>query len=126
MHEYGIYLTEELTEAWDLARTHIKRAQKQQKLAYDQHARTPNFLVGDRVFLLKPVEKTGEGWKLARAYHGPNRVVKLVDKNAHIRRVDRPESDLLLVAIDCLRRCPDEILDNQFWPPDKSKTTYSD
>ena len=65
LREYGIYLTEKLTEAWDLARTHIKRAQKQQKPAYDQHARTPNFSVGDRVFLLKPAEKTGEGRKLA-------------------------------------------------------------
>ena len=73
------------------------------------------------MFLLKPAEKTGEGRKLARAYHGPYRVVKLADNNAHIRRVDRPESDLLLVATDRLRRCPDEILDNQFWPPDKSK-----
>ena len=73
------------------------------------------------MFLLKPAEKTGEGRKLARAYHGRYRVVKLADNNAHIRRVDRPESNLLLVAIDRLRRCPDEILDNQFWPPDKSK-----
>ena len=89
LREYSIYLTEKLTETWDLARTHIKRAQKQQKLAYDQHARTLNFLVGNRVFLFKPAEKTGEGRKLARAYHGPYRVVKLADNNAHIRRVDR-------------------------------------
>jgi len=115
--ELRIYLTERLTEAWSLARTHIKKAQKQQKLAYDQHARAPKF----SVFLLKPAEKTGEGRKLARAYHGTYRVVKLADNNAHIRRVDKPESDLLLVALDCLRRCPDEFLDNQFWPPDKPK-----
>ena len=35
--------------------------------------------------------------------------------------MDRPESDLPLVAIDYLRRCPNEILNNQFWPPDNSK-----
>jgi len=59
--EYGIYLTERLTKAWSLARTHIKKAQKLKKLVYDQHARAPNFSVGERVFLLKPAEKTGEG-----------------------------------------------------------------
>jgi len=65
LNEYGIYLTEKLMEAWDLARTHIKKAQKQQKLVCNQHARAPNFSVGERVFLLEPVEKMGEGWKLA-------------------------------------------------------------
>jgi len=39
---------------------------------------------------------------------------------AKIRRVDRPEAEPILVAIDRLRRCPEE-LGNDFWPPDRTK-----
>jgi len=39
---------------------------------------------------------------------------------AKIRRVDRPEEEPILVAIDRLRRCPEE-LGNDFWPPDRTK-----
>ena len=91
LHEYGVYVADKLSEAWDLAKRNIKRAQKQQKKTYDQHARPPNFTVGERVFLFKPAERTGEKHNLARAYHGPYRVIKLTSNNAHIRRVDRPE-----------------------------------
>ena len=48
LHECGIYIAEKLAEAWDLAQTNIKKAQKQQKKTYDQHARPPNFAVGER------------------------------------------------------------------------------
>ena len=86
LHEYGVYVADKLSEAWDLAKRNIKKAQKQQKKTYDQHARPPNFTVGERVFLFKPAERTGEKRKLARAYHGPYRVIKLTSNNAHIRR----------------------------------------
>ena len=117
LHEYGI--AGKLAEAWDLAKRNVQKAQKQQKKTYDQHSRPPNFKVGERVFLFKPTERTGENRKLARAYHGPYRVTKLTTNNAHIRRVDKPEDESLLVAIDRLRRCPDEVADI-FWPPDQS------
>ena len=122
LHEYGVYVAEKLAEAWDLAQR--KKAQKQQQKTYDQYARAPNFAVGERVFLFKPAERTGEHRKLARAYHGLYRVMKLTPNNAHIRRVDKQEDELLLVAIDRLRRCPDEIVDT-FYPPDRPATTRS-
>ena len=40
--------------------------------------------------------------------------------NAYIRRVDRPQEEPILVALQRLRRCSDEIPD-EFWPPAKSK-----
>ena len=119
LHEYGVHIAGKLAEAWDLAKRNVQKAQKQQKKTYDQHSRPPNFKVGERVFLFKPAERTGENRKLARAYHGPYRVIKLTTNNAHIRRVDKPEDESLLVAIDRLRRCPDEVA-NTFWPPDQS------
>ena len=66
------------------------------------------------MFLLKPSEKTSEARKLARLFHGPYRIT------AYIRRVDRPQDDLILVAIQRLRRCPEELSD-EFWPPRQAK-----
>lgn len=37
--------------------------------------------------------------------------------NTYIRRVDRPQDEPILVALQRLRRCPDEVGD-EFWPPD--------
>jgi len=51
LHEYGIYIACKFSQAWNLAQTNIKKAQKQQKKSYDQHARPPYFLVGESVFI---------------------------------------------------------------------------
>ena len=101
-----------------------RKAQKQQKKMHDQHARPPNFTVGERIFLFKPAERTGEKHKLARAYHGPYRVIKLTPNNAHIRRANRPEGEILLVALDRLKKCPDEVSDT-YWPPDHPTTNQT-
>jgi len=39
----------------------------------------------------------------------------------HARTPNWAGNYLLLVALDHLRRCPDEISDNQFWQPDMLK-----
>ena len=39
---------------------------------------------------------------------------------AKIWRVDRPQDEPLLVALDRLRQCPEELTD-EFWPPAKGK-----
>ena len=106
-----------MSTAWKQAKKNIKTAQKCQKSLYDRKARPPKFLTCDRVFLYKPAEKSGEGRKLARPCHGPYWVTEMNANNAQIRRVDQPEQDLLLVATDRLRRCPDEVEDT-FWPSD--------
>ena len=46
-----------MTDAWDLARQSIGRAQRRQKDMYDKNARIPTFREGERVFLFKPAEK---------------------------------------------------------------------
>ena len=121
LREYGVELASRMSEAWELARKCVGKAQKRQKATYDRKGRSPNFAVGDRVFLLKPSEKTGEARKFARPYHGPYRIVELSPSNAYIRRVDRPQDDPIFVALQRLRRCPDEIPD-EFWPPDEESS----
>ena len=78
------------------------------------------FRVGDRVFLFKPSTKTGETRKFARPFHGAYRILELGVNTAKIRRVDRPQDEPLLVAVDRLRQCPEE-LNDEYWPPAKGK-----
>ena len=120
LKEYGLALHQKMSEAWELARGSIGQAQKKQKGTYDRRAKMSVFREGERVFLFRPAEKTGAARKLARPFHGPYRLVELGPNTAKIRRVDRPEEEPILVAIDRLRRCPAELADD-FWPPDRAK-----
>ena len=75
LQEYGIELHMKMPRAWELARKCIRNAQKRQKTCYDRKLMNVPFRPGERVFLFKPVEKTGEARKLAcRPFHGPYRI----------------------------------------------------
>ena len=77
---------------------------------------TARFREGERVFLFKPAEKSGQARKFARPFHGPYRVVEVDSNTAKICRVDKPDEEPILVALERLRRCPEEIGD-ECWPP---------
>ena len=119
LREYGIELHSRMSAAWELAQQNITRAQKRQKAVYDQKSRPARFREGERVFLFKPAEKTGHARKLARPFHGPYRVVEIDNNTAKVCRVDKPSEEPVLVALERLRRCPDEIGD-VCWPPAKA------
>ena len=99
LKEYGLELRARLAEAWELARKCVSRAQKRQKSSYDSGVREPAFRAGERVFLHKPAEQTGERRKFARPYHGPYRVIEMATNTAKITRIDHPEEDPLLVSL---------------------------
>ena len=112
--EYGRNLVSNLTQAWENARETIKWSQKRQKAVYDRKSKAV-FKEGDRVFLFKPAAKSGKAHKFARPFHGPYRILEVTTNDAKIRPVDRPQTEPILVALDRLRRCPDEVADD-FWP----------
>ena len=114
--EDGAELAENLTEAWESARSCIKQAQSKQKKNYDSRASTSSapFRVGQRVFVYKPSAKSGPAYKFARPFHRPYRVVELTANNASpSSRQTRGGADIR--ALDRLRRCSDEI-PHLFWP----------
>ena len=45
-------------------------------------------------------------------------MIELGTNTAHIRRVDRPQEEPILVALQRLRHCADEIPE-EYWPPGK-------
>ena len=116
LKEYGVELYSRMSEAWELARQQItSRAQKHQKKVYDQGSKNP----GVTVFLFKPAELTGARRKFARPFHGPYRLLEVGTNTARICPVDRPQSEPILVSLDRLRHCPEEVTD-EFWPPGKT------
>ena len=121
LNEYGVGLHARMSEAWELAQSQITRAQKSQKNAYDRSTKKSPFRAGERVFLYKPAERTGGRRKFARPFHGPYRLVEVDTNTAKIRPVDKPQDEPILVALDRLRRCPDEI-GEEFWPPSAKKS----
>ena len=98
-----------MSDAWELARHHIKKAQRKQKAIHDRHSKEVPLRVGDRVFLHVPAAKQGKAHKFARPFRGPYRVVELYENGADIRPVDRPRADVIRVALNRLRTCPTEI-----------------
>ena len=57
LQEYGCELTAKMSEAWEIAKQCVRKAQKRQKQLYDSKCRLPNFKIGDQVFLLKPARR---------------------------------------------------------------------
>ena len=116
LDDYKLELTDSLTQAWKLAQSQIKKAQKHQKLYYDRHAKTPKFCVGDRVFVYMPSAKKGKAHKFARPFHGPFRVIELTANDAKVCPVNRPKADPIFVSLDRVRYCPEEISPEESWP----------
>ena len=74
------------------------------------------------MFLYKPSAKTGKAYKFTRPFFGPYRIVELTPNDAKIRPIDKPSEEPIFVALDRLRRCPEEVPD-EFWPTRAGKKT---
>ena len=107
--DYTSELAVGLAEAWELARVHVRKAQRRQKAQHDRRATDPPFRVGDRVFVLMPGEKRGKAYKLAKPFKGPYRILSLFDNGAEVQLVEKPQSGSIRVALNRVRRCPVEI-----------------
>ena len=119
--DYKSELVAGLSEAWELARTHVQQAQRRQKKSYDRRSRDPLYQVGDRVFLYMLAAKTGTAHKLARPFHGPYRVLEVTHSDVRVVPVDRPQDTLIFVAMARVRHCPPEIPEGEAWPPNEKR-----
>ena len=114
LSDYRSSLVAGLSEAWSTARKNIGKAQGKQKLQYDKKRRPPKFRIGDRVMVFMPQETKGKARKLALPPHGPYRILEITPTGASIRPVDCPDERPILVNLDRVTRCPDE-LPNVTW-----------
>ena len=111
LDDYRTEISQRLAVSWDCARNHIKIAQKRQKQQHDQHAKDPGFKVGERVFVYMPAAGQGEAYKLAKKFQGPFRILAIYDKGLELANINRPGSKYIRVALNRLRRCPEETND---------------
>ena len=119
LDDYKTELVGSLSQAWELARAYVKKAQQKQKKYHDLHAKESKFQQGDRVFVYMPYEKKRRGikaHKFTRPFHGPYRVIELTANDAKMVPVDKPHSSPIYVALDRVRHCPDELPPDQSWP----------
>ena len=121
LDDYKAEVTSCLSDAWELARQHVKKAQKAQKRYYDRNTKDPGYRVGDRVFVFMPAAKQGKDHKFARPYHGPFRVLRVEKNNLSVVPVDKPQKTPIFVATDRVRRCPEEIEEGESWPARKQR-----
>ena len=81
-----------LSNAWEVAKQHLKSSQKRMKSWYDQNTTNRSFLVGDKVVAFLPVK----GQPLSAKFSGPFEVVKRVGNvNYVIKTPGRRKSEQL-------------------------------
>ena len=124
LDDYKTELVGSLSQAWELARAQVKKAQQKQKY-YDLLAKESKFQQGDRVFMYMPSEKKrkGKAHKFARPFHGPYRVIELTANGAKVVPVDKPYSPIF-VALDRVCHGPDELPPVQSWPSRRQGKEY--
>lgn len=124
LEDYKSELTNNLSDAWAIARANIQEAQACQKRQYDKHSKEPTLSIGDRVMVYMPHSVSGKAWKLARPFYGPYRVLSLTPTNAEVKLVDKPDSGSIFVALNRVRLCYPE-LPSKSWSGQKSKRSYT-
>ena len=97
LDDYKSELTVGLTDAWDLAREQVQKAQRRQKHQHDRHARDPGFSIGDRVFVYMQV---------CKAIPGPYRITAMFENGAEVKPIDKPNTGTIRVALNRLPSVP--------------------
>ena len=99
LDDYKLRMVQSMNEAWNLAQSNLKKAQKKQK---KQHDRNADFKLCDRVYVFMPATKTGPAYKLALQYKGPYCVVQLYENGAELQMIYHPRAQTLRVALNRL------------------------
>ena len=74
--EHRARVVQHLEEVQEIARANIQRAQQRMKLLYDQQSNSPEYDLGQQVWLYTPKSKKGLSKKLRHNWHGPMRICK--------------------------------------------------
>lgn len=89
-----------MTGVWD----NIQKAQSQHKVHHGRHACPHTFQEGERVFMFMPAARSGKPYKLSRPFHGPYRIIRVVENGVEVRPVDKPQLYNLSCGLNHVRR----------------------
>ena len=73
------------------------------------------------MFVYMPKEKASKAYKFARPFHGPFRVMDVLETGVIVQPVDRPQDGDIRVSFDRVRRCPIGVLEGVSWPPSRKR-----
>ena len=98
-----------MREMWEAAQQSLRKAQRKQKVYHDCRAKEASLMVGDRVFIHTPTLKSDPAHKLASPFKGPYRVIGVHDNGLDVVLVSNPRASSIRVALNRVRRCPEEV-----------------
>ena len=102
--EYVSKLKNQLSDAFQDVRQHLKTAQQRQKEYFDRGVKERLYQPGDQVFLFDPQLKPGEAAKFHRKWKGPYEVLaRTTEVNYRIKRPHDPVSRSKVVHFDNLK-----------------------
>ena len=115
IEDYTGEIVARMTEAWELARKSVRKAQSRQKRQHDKRARPTKFHPGQRVFVFMPAAAQGKTRKFARPYYGPYGVKEASEQGVVVQPIDNPRGKEIRVSLARVRCCPTQLGD-EFWP----------
>ncbi len=111
LKDYRTEVVSGLSEAWELARKKVKKAQQHQKNQYDKTTTAPQYKVGDRIFVYQPQEETRKDRKLVPPSYGPYRIIDVTSTDVCVHPVDHPNEQPIFVHMDRIFPCPQGVPD---------------
>ena len=90
-------------------------------LSKGKTANAKPYSVGGRVMVYMPSEDRGKKRKLALPYYGPYRILEVRSNCVLVRPVDAPDMEPILVSMDRVVRCPEELPDESWLGPRKKR-----
>jgi len=103
-HDYLIKLHQSATEAYQLARKHLRASAERRKRHYDVRVKTEPFKVGDWVFYHYPRRYQSRSAKWQKSYIGPYLVVRMIEPvNCVLQKTAK--SKPFVVHVDKLKKC---------------------
>jgi len=126
MDEFVQLTQQRMSEAFTVAREHLRVSAERRKTSYDRRVRPSDLKIGDWVWYWYPRRFTARSYKWQRNYTGPYLVVRAVPPvNFAIQK--SPKSKPFIVHVNKLKKClgdtPVSWLDNDSCPGDSLQQT---
>jgi len=103
-HDYLVKLHQNATEAFQLARKHLRASAERRKRYYDVRVKSEKFKVGDWVFYHYPRRCQSRSAKWQKSYIGPYLVVRRIEPtNCVLQKTAK--SKPFVVHVDKLKKC---------------------
>ena len=122
VEKYREELITSLSSARELAAQSIRQAQKRYKGNYDKKAIHKDYRIGEWVLVKFPADETGRMRKLARAWHGPYRVLRTNEPDITVEKVYRSQDGTIQVHKTRVTPCPDTFPAGYHWYGDRRQS----